>query len=140
MDPENQRVAVAQEWESFRYQDGLRWSKIQTLLAVEAALLAGIYSAPSNVTVLMQLILAIVGTVIVCAICSLAEKDGRDAKYHMQRAETLLPLATTVNVAMPKKVLGIGGTNTLRAAMLLLIGLNVVVVVEVLSRWECSLN
>ena len=138
MDSETRHKAMEQEWQNFRYQDGLRWSKIQTLLAIEAALLAGIYSAPHVVTVPMQLVLAVFGTVIVCAICSLAEKDGRDATYHRNRAEALVPLANTLDVSKPANVLGINGTATMRIAMFFLIALNFAVIVEVLTRLKCA--
>lgn len=37
MEMEDKRLALKQEWDNFRYQDGLRWSKIQTIAAIEAA-------------------------------------------------------------------------------------------------------
>ena len=137
-DAEVQAAAIQQEWESFRYQDGLRWSKIQTIAAIEAAFITAVYSAPAKITLPMLIVFAILVFLLVLAICLLAEKDGRDAEYHMLRAEALLPLKVTLGLELPKHVFGIRGHHTMRITMIILNLLNLFVVGELITRYGCA--
>ena len=86
MNQEDRRTALTQDWENFRYQDGLRWSKIQTIAAIEAGFIAAIYASPQSVTLPMRFVLAVFAFLLVASLCALAEKDGRDARVHLNRA------------------------------------------------------
>jgi hypothetical protein len=45
MTMEHLKAAFDQEWNNVRYQDGLRWSKFQTIAAIEGGFLAALYVA-----------------------------------------------------------------------------------------------
>lgn len=87
MTDEDRRAAHRQDWENVRYQDGLRWSRFQTVSAIEAAYLAAVYAGPLGP--IRSLILTIFASALVLVICLIAVKDNRDARVHLNRAEKL---------------------------------------------------
>ena len=90
MTPEDRRAALAQEGENWRYQDRLRWSRTQTLTAVEAALLLAAYGdTPFKLGDGLALAAAILGSVVVGLISLIAAKDAGDARTHPNRATDL---------------------------------------------------
>jgi hypothetical protein len=124
-----QAINLQEEWQMYRYQDGLRWSKIQTVSAIEAGLFAGIYSAPAYIPSSWKITFALLISGVVICMCLLAEKDGRDAEYHLRRAETMMPLASMLGVPKPKPVWGLRGGGIMRAAMAMVTMLNVALIV-----------
>lgn len=131
-------IAIQEEWQNFRYQDGLSWSKIQTIAVIEGAYIAAVYSAPKDVSLCALVFFAILVSLVVLAICGLAEKDGRDATYHMLRAEKLLAIKKETDVPLPLRVFGLSGRHTMRIAMILVNLLNLAVIVEIVSRCRCT--
>ena len=134
MEIEDKRQVLKQEWENYRYQDNLRWSKIQTIGVIEAGLLAGLYSEATSVTLLMKLIFAVITSLLVLTICLLAEKDGRDAMSHMKRARLMEELLDIPPVDKAINVFGVRGHHTMRIAIFLLNSLNVFVIFDLASR------
>lgn len=90
MTPEDRRAALAQASENWRYQDRLRWSRTQTLTAVEAALLLAAYGdTPFKLSAGLAFAAAILGSLVVLLISLIAAKDARDAWTHLNRVTPL---------------------------------------------------
>jgi hypothetical protein len=136
VDPADVRSLLTREWENYRYQDTLRWSRIQNVGVIEAALLAGVYSnilpVAGDPHGYRRLAFAVVMSMLVGVFCALSEKDGRDANVHAARAESIevsLKLGTRPRA---KWVLGVRGHYTLRIAMFLVLGLNAFVIADLI--------
>jgi hypothetical protein len=126
-----QAIVIQEEWQMYRYQDSLRWSKIQTITGIEIALFAGIYSAPVAVSSNTKIAFAFLVSALVLCMCLLAEKDGRDADFHLARAERMIPLAEILNVPRPKAPLGLRGKNIMRVSMAIVTVLNLLLLLSI---------
>lgn len=85
--PEDRRCLFDQERENHRYQDGLRWSRIQTVSIIEGGMLWGIFWQPVNN--FLSLVVAIGGSLMSFAVCLMALKDASDARWHIDRVRQL---------------------------------------------------
>lgn len=136
--PSVQAIALQEEWQMYRHQDSLRWSKIQTVAGIEAFMVAGTFGAPETISPGWKFMFALIVGLSVTLICLLAEKDGRDADYHLQRAEAMLPLAETLGIQKPAPVLGMRGKIILRLITILVLLLNTGFILNVslpLIKW-----
>ncbi len=79
-------TVYAQDCEFVRYQDGLMWSRFQTMAAIEAAILYGQYEARSLVG-LDKLVLLSIGAVLVFLCCLLAFINRRVSLKHLERVK-----------------------------------------------------
>src|SRR5216110_1243338 len=102
---EDRRKAYDQECQSMRYQDGLRWSRFQTVTVIEGAYLAAIYTADFGSEHFRSLALALFASLVIFFICLLAIKDGNDAEMHLDRVRKLEEDMKVPPVS-PKHVLG----------------------------------
>lgn len=123
--PSVQAIALQEEWQMYRHQDSLRWSKIQTVVGIEAFMIAGTLGAPEIISPGWKLMFTLIVGLSVTLICLLAEKDGRDADYHLQRAEAMLPLAKMLGIQKPEPVFGMRGKFILRLITILVMLLNI---------------
>ncbi len=128
MHPEDQRTLLVQEWENFRFQDGLRWSRSQTIAAIEGGFLYAGY-ALDVLSGTQKLLIVILGSLLVAAYSILILKDGLDARGHLTRARALEPAGapTWTGQALP---LRLSGTRVANAAMVILNVFNLAVVLE----------
>jgi len=79
------KVLHQQAWESYRFEDNLRWSRFQTTSVVEGAFLYAAYVG--NIEPFKALLITIIGSVLVLIISLLAIKDGIDADYFSNLAQ-----------------------------------------------------
>ncbi len=125
------RIAmIQQDWETFRYQDKLRWSRFQTISAIEVAYLAAVYKG--DIGAPQQILLTLMAIVLVIVISCLAVKDGMDAMAHIERAEELQKEEDTgiPKFNRPDPLLGVRGTHLMLFALGTITLLNVLVLVD----------
>lgn len=142
MTADDRRAALAQEWENVRYQDRLRWSRIQTLTAIEgAALLAAYGNTPFELDPRLALIAAVIAFILVVVVTLLAIKDGRDARTHLTRKNCLeRAMGVTPVVTLPFSAslcgqrLEVRGNDLMNFALALLQFFNLAVVGHLASR------
>ena len=127
-DDEGKRALLEVEWANFRYQDGLRWSRIQTVGFIEAAILTGAYASPPSINVLVKLAFVFLLSILAAAICALAEKDGRDARSHGARANLLEAELGLPALQRAARVFGVSGYHTIKFCMFVVTLLNILVI------------
>lgn len=76
-------TALEQNWENARYQDSLRWSRIQTISLIEGAFLYAVYKG--CLETLQIFFVSLFGVMLVLVITLLAIKDGNDAQASISR-------------------------------------------------------
>lgn len=134
MDSNDRRVAYQQEWENFRYQDKLRWSRFQTLAVIEGAYLVALYQLELDPW--RGLVWAVVATGLVAAVSLMAVKDANDARAHIRQVEKL-SAESEMDLPSFKKapsVFGMRGYMMMLIALWLLNLFNVAVIVDQLLR------
>ena len=124
------RNFILSEWENYRYQDGLRWSRLQTIALAEAALVTGVYSNLGAVTWPMKFGLALFLTGTIALLALLAEIDGRDAGSHLERAMAAERAAGLPRYVRPKRPLGLPGQLLLRIGFGMILAFNGLVVLD----------
>jgi hypothetical protein len=87
MASDDQRKVYDQEWQNYRSQDNLRWSRFQTVALIEGAYLAAIYT--TTLSPGRGLFLAFFASALVSILCWLAYKDSEHADRHLDRARLL---------------------------------------------------
>ena len=122
------RDFIKSEWENFRYQDRLRWSRIQTIALSEAALVTGVYTTLASITWTMKLSLALFLTVIVALLALFAEIDGRDADSHLTRAVMMEQMVGLPAYTRPKRPLGLRGHTLMQIGLCMLLLFNLLVI------------
>ena len=122
------RDFIKSEWENYRYQDGLRWSRIQTIALIEVALLTGVYTSVGGVTWLMKLVLAFFLTIMVGLLALFAEIDGRDADSHLRRALAMEQKVGLPAYTRPKRPAGLRGHRLMQIGCTVLLSFNLVVI------------
>ena len=127
---ETRRALLRLDWENFRYQDGLRWSRIQTTGVIEAAILTGTFAADQHITGSMRFVFVLLLSGLILAIWLLAEKDGRDAGEHHARAKVLEQSLDLPPLIRQPLFPPISGHLTMRASMLLVSALNVMILYD----------
>ncbi len=132
LDPENLRTRLKIEWELFRFQDGLRWSRIQNVGVIEAAILTSSYSHYVTINPLRKLIFATLLSAIVALLCAIGVKDGRDATHHLGKAVAMEKALGFEPFPGSKWVLGVSGAKTIILAIYAVLLLNVLIIIDLL--------
>lgn len=126
LDAEDRRVFFSEERQNYRYEDGLRWSRIQTVALIEGGLLWAIFWQP--ISNWFSLALAVGGSVLAFLVCMMALKDSSDARWHLDRIRQL-EMQFGLNVVSPKphdfwrrllqvvKLIGVGAISEKKAKL-----------------------
>ena len=126
---EDRRKAYDQECQNMRYQDGLRWSRFQTVTVIEGAYLAVIYTTNFGSQHSRSLALALFASLVIFFICLLAIKDGNDAEMHLDRVRKL-EKDMEVPAVTSRYVLGMRGKTMMVVVIVLLNIFNIVVAID----------
>ena len=110
------KAIYEQDCESYRYQDGLKWSRFQTAATIEGAVLIAVFQV--NLVQLEQRILMAFGFLLILIICLMSMKDETDASSYEDRIKKFEKLGERFVPRKWPRILS--GRNLMRCCIVLL--------------------
>jgi hypothetical protein len=122
-----------QDCENVRYQDALRWSRFQTVAAIEGGALYAVLGADLGRPLTLWILLA--SLLLIVLLAMLAKKDQNDMRAHIDRLRRLENELEVRNLVPGPAVLGLRGGDMMSIAIAVLLVGHILLTSTVAAGW-----